>query len=76
MLYPGRGSSVTQCPLSEAFHRSCGGCRGSLPGLEPVNQAGGVKIIDTSAVGAVPAIQSGRPKPFNMLTNLVLTGCK
>jgi hypothetical protein len=58
------------------FRRSCGGCRGSLPGLEPVNQAGGVKIIDTLGVSAVLAIQSGGPKPFNMLANLVLSGCK
>jgi hypothetical protein len=59
-----------------AFHHSCGGCRGSLSGLKPVNQAGGVNIIDTLAARAVPAIQSGGPKPFNMLTNLALTGCK
>jgi hypothetical protein len=58
------------------FRRSCGGSRGSLPGLEPVNQAGGVKIIDTLGVSAVLAIQSGGPKPFNTLANLVLSGCK
>ena len=63
-------------PVMRPFFRSCGGCRGSLPGLEPVNQAGGVKIIDTLAVGAVLAMQSGGPKPFNMLVNMALTGCK
>ena len=67
---------MTQCPLCALFRRSCGGCRGSLAGLEPVNQAGGVKIIDTLGVSAVLAIQSGGPKPFNMLANLVLSGCK
>jgi hypothetical protein len=42
------------------FHRSCSGCRGSLPGLEAVSAAGGVKIIDRLAVGAVLAMQFGR----------------
>jgi hypothetical protein len=76
MLYPGRDSSVTQCSLCDRFAAVAAAARGSLPGLEPVNQAGGVKIIDTLGVSAVLAIQSGGPKPFNMLANLVLSGCK
>src|ERR1700733_15560500 len=47
-------------PLMRPFHPCCGGCRGSLPGLESVNQPGSVKIIDTFALGAVLAIQSRR----------------
>jgi hypothetical protein len=58
------------------FRRSCGGRRGSLPGLEPVNRAGGVKIIDTLAVERCSPYSAGGPKPFNMLANLALTGCK
>jgi len=58
------------------IYRSCGGCREPLPGLKPLNKAGGVKIIDTLAASAGLPIQSRRAKPFNTLTNLALTGCK
>src|ERR1700730_7405411 len=47
-------------PVMRPFHPCCGACRGSLPGLESVNQAGGVKIIDTFALQPVLAIQSRR----------------
>src|SRR3984893_12822096 len=58
MLYLGRGSSVTQCPLCEAFDLSCGCDRGSLPGLRSVNREAGVKIIDMFAAAQLTAIQS------------------
>src|ERR1700738_4123871 len=58
MLYLGRGSSVTQCPLCEAFTPSHGCCRGSPPGLGAVNRTGGVKIIDMFAHRKRSAIQS------------------
>src|SRR3979411_2792982 len=60
MLYLGRGSSVTQCPLCEAFGRSYGRSRGSLQGLGSVGRAGGVKIIDMFARRERLAIQSCR----------------
>src|SRR3984885_16297079 len=47
-------------PVMRPFDPCCGACRRALPGLESVNQAGGVKIIDTFAVAAVLAIQSPR----------------
>ena len=47
-------------PVMRPFGPSSGRCRGSLPGLESVIQAGSVKIIDTFALAAVRAIQSRR----------------
>src|SRR6266702_1444941 len=60
MLYLGRGSSVTQCPLCEAFALGCGSGRSSPPGARSVSWAGGVKIIDMFVASAPPAIQSWR----------------
>jgi hypothetical protein len=39
-----------------------------------VNQAGGVKIIDTFAVATLRVNSPDGPKPFNALVNLALTG--
>src|SRR5882724_4466875 len=64
MLYLGRGSSVTQCPLCEAFDLSCGCVRDSLPAFRSVNREAGVKIIDMFAVTQRPAIQSWRAQTF------------
>ena len=43
-------------------------------GLGPANQAGGVKIIDTFAVEQGSPYGPDGPKPFNVLSNLALTG--
>src|SRR6266850_7448577 len=64
MLYLGRGSSVTQCPLCEALTLSCGGGRVSLPGPGSVSRAGSVKIIDMFAHRERSAIQSWRAQTF------------
>src|ERR1700730_15448905 len=60
MLYLGRGSSVTQCPLCEAFDLRCGRGRGSPRGPGEVSRARGVKIIDMFADAELPTIQSCR----------------
>src|SRR3982075_1508588 len=60
MLYLGRGSSVTQCPLCEAFDLRCGCGRGSPRSPGSVSRAGGVKIIDMFAAAELPVIQSCR----------------
>jgi hypothetical protein len=60
MLYLGRGSSVTQCPLCDLFTCAVVVIATRHQALAPVGRAGGVKIIDTFALGAVPAIQSQR----------------
>jgi hypothetical protein len=74
MLYLGRGSSVTQCPLCEAFDLSCGHGRGSLPGLGSVNRGAGVKIIDMFAAAQLPPCGLVGLKPLNALSNFGLTG--
>src|ERR1700738_2973556 len=60
MLYLGRGSSVTQCPLCEAFDLRCGRGRGSPRGPGEGSRGGGVKIIDMFAAAELPTIQSCR----------------
>jgi len=70
MLYLGRGSSVTQCPLCKAF---------TLPriiprALQSVRILGGVKIVDTFALHALPPYSAAGHKALIAQSNLVLTG--
>jgi hypothetical protein len=60
MLYLGRGSSVTQCPLCDLFTCAVVAIATRREGPARVGRAGGVKIIDTFALEAAPAIQSRR----------------
>ena len=60
MLYLGHGSSVTHCPLCEAFAPVAVSSLGLPVGSVQPNLAGGVKIIDMFALGAVLAVQSRR----------------
>ena len=61
-------------PGMQGFHPCRGQFRGLPPGLQSVRHPGGVKIIDTFALHAIPPYSAAGHKALIAQSNLVLTG--
>jgi hypothetical protein len=74
MLYLGRGSSVTQCPLCHRFTPSWHESAGVLMAMRAVVRPSVVKIVDAFAAATRARSRRTTYKPLKAQSNLEFSG--